>query len=184
MMEKDRYNGRSKAECERYGKPNIGAQYDRRFVDDVHHYKRQQGVRCVVCGAMATDTHHWPPIGKSYQGLWTMRTKRGWFVLKPSLFALCRFCHDKFHHQALTADWVWDTPQSEEDYWNGELSWQLKYMPHSKGLYELGHWEFKDPRYARGFTYKEVRGENGVWKAVRGEVRKEPPRPARSLDED
>lgn len=164
----DRYKGRSKAECERYGKPSIGAHYT---ADDVHRYRRDAEL-CFICGQPATDVHHWPAIGKSAHGEWTLETPNGWHVMKPSLFALCRKCHSRFHANYLTADWVWDTEQAEIDYWNGTITNQRRYMPGSKALYELGHWEFSSPMYktTKGFRYREVVGEDGQWQAVRSAI--------------
>jgi len=180
MNESYLYRGRSKEEAERYGKPCIGAHYNGR---GVHDYRKDVGAKCAVCGAPATDVHHWPPIGKSYHGEWCLRTPKGWHVLMPSLFALCRHCHRLFHDMTLQADWVWDTKEAERDYWSGKLTSQRKYMPHSPYLYELGHWEFKDPRYNRGFTYREV-VKDGEWKAVRGQIRQRTSPAAGSHDED
>lgn len=156
---------------ERYGKPCIGSVYTIKSKDDVNAYKRDSRATCVVCGQIATDTHHWPEKSQSFLGCWCMRTPKGWFVLKPALFALCRNCHEGFHNRTLTANWVWDSEEARERWWAGEYRPAHAYITHSKDLYMNGHWEFIDLARNRGFTYKEVRDENGLWKAVRGKIR-------------
>ena len=168
----DRYKGRSKAECERYGKPCIGAHYMGN--DDVHKYRRD-AARCIICGQPATDVHHWPPIGKSHAGLWTLETPKGWHVLKPALFALCRTCHDRWHSGQISADWIWETPEIDEAYWAGEITRHVQFMPQAAGLYKLGHWRFTF-KGGGGFDYRETE-EDGQWKAIRTAIRKEPEEP-------
>ena len=144
------YGGRSIEEAERYGKPCIGSVYTSQ--DDTHRYRLDDEAVCVICGRKATETHHSPPLGASRLGLWTLRTPRGMFLLKPALFALCRDCHERFHAHRVTANWVWDAPEYEAAWWDGEIL--TKARPHSNELYRYGHWVFTWP--GGGFTYRDL----------------------------
>ena len=163
MNESDRYRGRSKAECDRYGKPHINARYT--APENTHRYEKDDDATCAICGRPATDTHHWPPLGKSAHGIWLLRTRKGIFALKPALFALCRTHHELFHLNRIKADWVWDSPEAEEAWWSGELLSKIR--PHSPELYAYGRWRFDCGTYI--FEYRG--GEHGERKALRSPVR-------------
>lgn len=167
MIDSTDLRGRSKDEAERYGKPSIGAHY--LSETDAHKYTREPGARCAVCGHLATEAHHWPPLGRSAKGIWTLRTPKGFFPLKPALFALCRYHHVMFHANALKANWVWNSDDDERAWWDGSILSEVN--AGSKELYGFGHWEFifKD---GSGFTYGEV-NEDGQRKAVRAQLRPE-----------
>lgn len=159
------YGGRPIAECERYGKPHIHAHYTAK--DNTHRYGRDDGALCVICGKPATETHHWPPLGASHCGMWTMKTPKGAFLLKPALFALCRKHHEQFHAHVLMADWVWNDEAAAEEWWSGKLLTHVR--PHDAGLYAYGRWRFTWP--GGGFEYREVI-EDGQRKAIREPIRR------------
>ena len=161
MNDANRCRGRSIAECERYGKPCIEAYY---MGNNAHRYAKTHFALCVICGEPATDVHHWPPLGKSAKGKWTLRTPKGNAQLMPALFALCRKHHEMFHAGTMTANWVWDSEAAQNLWWNGDL---LEYA-NSPSLYELGRWRFT--WNGGGFEYREG-AENGQWKAFRSPIR-------------
>ena len=172
-----RYHGHSKAECDRYGKPHIGAHYTE--ADNTHRYHRDSDT-CVICGRPATDVHHWPRLGAGHCGIFVLRTMKGTFLLKPSLFALCRTCHTRIHDSEIKLDWIWDTPDDSHSWYDGTMLAAIR--PHSPELYQHGRWRFS--WNGGGFEYRGVIGDYGQRKVVRTPFREEPAQAAGCHDED
>ena len=126
--------------AELYGKPHIHAHYAGK---GVRTHRMDDGATCAVCRRMATNVHHVPPVSK---GLFTLRTPRGEWELRPALFALCGSgttgCHNLFHGGArYQPEWVWFLDY-QEAWWSGDL---LKtYEPHDPGLFAYGRWVIHD----------------------------------------
>ena len=90
IVDADTLMGWSYDKAKSCGMPCVGARYT---ADDVRKYELVEGALCTVCGKPATDVHHEPNGRMPF----CMKTKWGLFVLKPSLIALCRECHEKRH---------------------------------------------------------------------------------------
>lgn len=140
--------------AELFGKPHVGAFYER---DDSKTNRLLEGSRCVVCGRQATNSHHVVPLGKARS--WDLHTERGIFVLKSPLFAVCGSgtmgCHDGFHGGALyTVRWIWDRLEFLERWWSG---WTLAhgFDSNDQRLFEQGCYEVTDRK--SGHEWK-VRG--------------------------
>lgn len=132
-------NGLSAEWASLYGLPHLGARYRN---TDVNSHGRLPGAICAVCGGIATDVHHWPP--KSKGRTFAMRTPKGIFLLKPSLFALCHRCHMLYHGDvgrapALNTWWEWNDMESALSWYSGELLSHGMH-PHSGELFRLGTW--------------------------------------------
>lgn len=144
-------NGMSYEKAVNYGMPHIGAYYSGGSVDS---HGRDPFSVCAVCGQPATNAHHEPPKGSSR--LFLLRSKMGTFVLRPSLIALCGSgtmgCHGDRHRGELSFRWVWDDEDMESAWWDGTLL-SHDTIPHSRRLYNWGHWEI----YRGNEKIKEVR---------------------------
>ena len=145
--------------AERFGKPHIRCHYKRENVDT---NTLDDDAACIICGRMATNSHHWPPKGMGGKNRsFSMATPMGTFVLLPSLFAVCGSgttgCHNGFHGGGrFTADWIWDSNDNEEAWWDGYLLSHI-IAPHSPALFDYGCWLIKDRDTGREIKY---RGDN------------------------
>lgn len=124
------------AEC--FGKPHLGARYT---AAGYERYKRTSD-RCALCGHPATNTHHQP-----YRQFFTLATPAGIWQLRPALFVLCGSgttgCHGLIEANRIQVRWVWDAPQYETAWWDGELL--KEYGEHNPELYNFGGWVFTMP---------------------------------------
>lgn len=146
--------GISYERAELYGKPGIGAHYTR---FDAKSYRLDDMARCCICGAMASNTHHWPPLGLGGGGRqFTLRTGVGQFVLLPSLFAVCGHgnllgCHKAWHDGHVRAYWVWDSDEDAAAWWDGSM------LAHSKTgpwLFNHGRYRLEDRRIGAEWEYR------------------------------
>ena len=135
MVSADVLSGWTLRDASCCGMPHHGAYYT---ADDIRRYRMEDGARCLVCGKPAKHVHHEPEKRLSF----TMRTKWGWFVLKPALIALCPDCHRLRSNKRIWIDWVWNDGEHEERWFDGHLL-AHGYLAHSKRLYELGKWEIR-----------------------------------------
>lgn len=135
------------ATASKFGMPHIGCRYER---ESVKSHKREEDALCCICGAPATNAHHDPPLGMGGKNrMFPLATKRGVFVLKPALFAVCGSgttgCHGKIHGGTYRIGWEWARPEYAELWWDGYwLSHGI--APHDEALFELGQWTLKDLR--------------------------------------
>lgn len=132
MVDASLLNGWSYEKASCFGMPHFMARYTS---GDVRSYERDADARCMVCGRPATETHH-EPNGRLY---FTLRTKRGIFVLKPALIALCRECHDLRTKNGLSIRWSWNSEVDESMWWDGYLL-SHGYRPHDGRLLDFGRW--------------------------------------------
>ena len=143
---------RAVAEC--YGKPHLGCRYrvsefayERKAVlRAAHTHERLEDARCICCGKMATNAHHYPPLGTA-----CTFNHRG-TLLRPALFAVCGSgttgCHDGWHGGArFKALWKWDSEQFAQDWWEGDMLADLG--AHSPELFLFGCWELYDMEQGR-----------------------------------
>lgn len=141
------------AEC--YGKPHIGARYRVKGFDygrkaalrAAHSHELIEGARCACCGRIATNAHHYPPLGTAI----TFEHPSG-EVLRPSLIAVCGSgttgCHNGWHGGArFRALWRWDSDEFARAWWEGDLL--EAEGAHSPSLYSFGCWEFYDVEQGR-----------------------------------
>lgn len=147
MLSMNQLDGLSVDDAKRYGLPHFGAYYARENVDA---NRLVSNAKCVVCGKRAHHSHHWPPKGRGRH--YTMETPIGMFVLMPSLFAVCPWCHDRWHMHQLTADWEWFSPEGWDRWFAGEILRNPQFPPHSKELYRLGQWVLNDLERGRQWT--------------------------------
>lgn len=128
---------KDKAEC--YGKPHILARYTG---DDIRRYEHDDGL-CPLCHQRIISNVHHQPGGRHP---FVMYTKRGRFVLKPALFALCGSgitgCHGLIHRHEIKVKWVWDIPEFKRDWWEG-ITLSHGYKMHDERLYGQGCWRFE-----------------------------------------
>lgn len=126
----------SSAQC--FGMPHANAHYSGKGVRTNH---LSCDAMCSVCGMMATNSHHVPPVGMG--GRNATFTLHG-HVLRPALIALCGSgttgCHGMIHSGLLRVEWSWDDDAYAEAWWSGELLEELE--PHDQRLYGLGKWVF------------------------------------------
>lgn len=140
------------AEC--YGKPHLGARYrieefawDRKAaLRAAHSHELLEDATCICCGRMATNAHHYPPLGTAS----TFRHKNR--LLRPSLFAVCGSgttgCHNGWHGAArFRALWRWDSDQYAQEWWEGEMLPEVG--EHSTELFLYGRWEIYDMEQGR-----------------------------------
>jgi len=145
--------------AELYGKPGIGASYTR---FDARSYRLDEMARCCICGRMATNAHHWPPLGAGGGGRqFLLRTPLGRFVLLPPLFAVCgngnaSGCHKAWHSGQISVEWVWDDDAYAKDWWNGTM---LKFTKPGKWLFHHGCYRFSNSRTGREWEYRAKEGE-------------------------
>jgi hypothetical protein len=138
-----------------YGKPCVGAHYER---FDAHSHRLDPMARCCICGRMATNVHHWPPLGIGGGGRqMTHATPVGRFVLLPALFAVCgggnaSGCHGAWHAGLVDVEWLWDDPASQDAWEDGTL---LKRSKPGRWLYGLGRYRFADARTGRTWEHRE-----------------------------
>lgn len=129
--------------AELFGKPHLGAHYER---FDRHSQKVEDGAPCVCCGRRAENAHHACPLGSA--GQLVLASEWGSFVLLSALVAVCgsgtEGCHDGFHGGArYEIEWVWDSWQAADMWWSG---WLLSHYcaAHSSRLFDLGHYAVRD----------------------------------------
>lgn len=147
--------GLSLERAELYGKPSLGACYTR---FDARSHRLDDMARCCICGAMATNAHHWPPLGMGGGGRqFTLRTPVGRFVLLPPLFAVCgngnaSGCHKAWHDGLIEVEWAWDDDSYRMQWWDGTL---LKPKPPGGWLFGFGCYRFRDARNGREWKVKK-----------------------------
>ena len=127
------------AEC--YGKPHFLCEYTGSGVNGTRLF---DGARCMTCGRMATNAHHWPPKRTA-----STFTRNDGITLRPALFAVCGHgttgCHDGWHGGArFRALWLWDSDEYARRWW--ESNWPDEIGHHSSELYLYGCWEVYDLR--------------------------------------
>lgn len=115
MIAASKLKGLDVASAELMGKPSIGAHYER---EDYRSHRLDQGARCAICGARATDAHH--VVNRSRCRGFTVDTPLGMFVTLSPLFALCRKCHIDIHdHARYGIEWEWREERYAEEWWSG-----------------------------------------------------------------
>lgn len=132
------------------GMPHVGAFYRGQAA------RLEDGAKCVVCGAMASNAHHVVP--KSRGTVFNLATEWGVFPLRSPLFALCGSgttgCHDGFHGGAIyTVDAVWDDRDAEAAWWDGTML-KSGVLPNSFQLFAFMHYRI----LRNGEIFKEVVG--------------------------
>ena len=136
--------------AELYGKPSIGAGYTG---FDLNRHRLDLYARCCICGAWASNAHHWPQRSKR---AFTLGTPIGQFVLLPPLFAVCGSgttgCHGDWHRGLIEVEWIWDDEDSQEAWWDG--SFLRKYSP-GDWLFKYGGYVFRDKRDGREWTRRK-----------------------------
>lgn len=118
-----------------YACPNLNA----RYTSDSLSATRWQGdyPECAVCGRTHGNfaVHHEPPRSK---GSLLLGTKRGHFVVKPTLILLCAECHRDRHDRAkLSFEWVFDSEEDELAFLKGEF-FKAGWKEHDTRFWELG----------------------------------------------
>ena len=152
----DKYNGLSRDKAECFGKPHINAWYTGNG-ESVDKYTFDHQAIDIITHQQPTNTHHIVPRGTAR--FITIPSQYGVFVLKTALIAVRGSgtwgVHGAFHRHEIKMTWEWDSPEYEEQWWNGYLL-SHGYPPHSKELYKLGRWVID----VRGAII-EYRGEHG-----------------------
>ena len=152
-------HGMSMEKAMLYGLPHIGARYThngrKRKKNGARAYERTQGW-CAICGRPATSCHHVVPISNGQ--VLELETRNGVFLLRSPLFAVCGTgntgCHDGFHGGAwLKARWVWDSPEYESAWEDGELL--TRFAPHHPALYCFGQWEIENRKSGLVIAHRE-----------------------------
>lgn len=121
------------------GKPHIGAHYER---EDYRTNRLDEGARCVICGRIATDSHHLVP--RSVLRGYTVDTPLGRFVTMSPLFALCRTCHKDIHDRGrYNFEWRWTKKQYVDEWHNGHTLAHVC-RPGSDFLFQEGYYLMTD----------------------------------------
>lgn len=152
---REQLRGVSYEKAKLYGMPHIGCRYKRddinatAFIDETR--------RCAGCGRTngRHDRHHEPPRSN---GSFLLITPMGRFVLKPALIDLCGSgttgCHGERHNGKLKISWEWDTPEYEEQWWNGYFLSRPYHEPHGRWLYSYGRYVFE--RNGQRWEYRDL----------------------------
>jgi len=149
MIEMSRLQGLSVDKAELFGKPNVGCEYTG-YESGAYHVL--DGARCVVCGSYhPLNAHHVCP--RSVRHVFVL----GGRELRSPLMCLCgsgtQGCHGMLHAGRFAVRWEWDSDESMEAWWSGELL--DRHGPHSDELYKYGRYLITDRM--RGFDMT-VRG--------------------------
>lgn len=121
----------------KFGMPHVGSHY---LGKAVRSNRLDEGARCAVCGAPATNSHHVPSVG---MGGRNASFKLHGRILRPALIALCGSgttgCHGMAHAGIYRFSWEWDEDSYERRWWDGDL-FACGIEPHDQKLYTMGRW--------------------------------------------